>query len=113
MANLVSRLTATIGNGASLSDALTISGGKVSFIEMPATWTTAVITFKGSMDNSNFYSIYDDDGNEVIAFVEASRRIHLSATNLNQHKYLKLQSGTTANVVLQGGARTIYVEVWS
>ena len=113
MAQLISRLTATIALGASLSDALNISSGSVSYIELPATWTTAVLTFQGSLDGTNYFNIFDDEGYEVIVFVEAGRRVHVQQHNINQNKYIKLRSGTSFNAVNQAAARTIYVEVWN
>ena len=113
MAQLISRLTATIANGASLSDALTLNGGRLTVIEMSAAWTAAVLTFTGSMDGTNYYPVYDDDGDEVYIIVDAARRIHVDIEALNQQKYVKLRSGTAVTAVLQGAARTIYVEVWT
>ena len=113
MVQLIARLTATIGNGASLSDALALHGNQVAVIEMPTTWTAAVLTFQSSVDGTNYFNLYDDAGNEVVVEADATRRIHVDVSALSQHKYIKLRSGTSAVAVNQGGARTIYVEVWS
>ena len=113
MSSLISRLTATIANGASLSDALTLNGGKVVVIEMPAAWTAAVLTFQSSMDGTNYFNVYHDDGTEVYIIVDITRRVHVDIEALSQQKYIKLRSGTSSTVVAQGAARTIYVEVWN
>ena len=113
MPNLISRLTATIANGASLSDALTVSGRQVTVIEMPAAWTIAPITFQGSMDGANYFNIYDNTGDEVYIIVDINRRVHVDIPILSQQKYIKLRSGTSVAPVAQGAGRTIYVEVWS
>jgi hypothetical protein len=112
MSGMLSRLTATIANGASLSDALTLNGKQIAIIEMPAAWTAAVLSFQGSNDGTNYFNIFDDNGNEVIVFVDASQRIRVDLGSLSQHKYIKLRSGTSVTPVTQGAERIIYVEVW-
>jgi hypothetical protein len=113
MAQLISRLTATIALSGYLSDALTTWGAHVTCIEMPTLWTTAVMTFQGSQDGVNYYNILNDDGDEFIAFVYPSARIYVAHRNLDYSKYIKLRSGTHVNLVNQAAARTIYVEVWN
>ena len=113
MSQLISRLTATIANGASLSDALTLNGGRLTVIEMSAAWTAAALTFQASMDGTNYFNVYDDNGNEVYVIVDASRRVHIDIEALNQQKYIKLRSGTSVTAINQGAARTLYVEVWT
>ena len=56
MVQLIARLTATIANGASLSDALTLNGSQVAVIEMPASWNAAVLTFQSSLDGTNYFN---------------------------------------------------------
>jgi hypothetical protein len=113
MAQLISRLTATIANGASLSDAINTNGGRVAVIEMPAAWTAAPITFKGSYDGTNYFDLYDDSGDEVYIIANVTRRIHVDLSVLNQQKYIKVRSGTAVTPISQGAARTIMVEVWN
>jgi hypothetical protein len=112
MAQQISRLTATIANGASLSDAVTLNGSQVSVIEMPAAWTAAVLTFQVSMDGTNYFNLYDDNGLEVYVIADITRRIHISLPALDQQKYIKLRSGTAVTAVTQGAERKIYVEIW-
>jgi hypothetical protein len=113
MAQLISRLTATIANGASLSDAVTLNGSQVGVIEMPAAWTASCLTFQVSIDGTNYFNLYDNDGNEVYIIADVSRRIHVDLGTLNQHKYIKIRSGTSTTAVTQGAQRLIYVEIWS
>jgi hypothetical protein len=113
MPQLISRLTATIGNGANLSDAVTLNGQQLAVIEMPAAWTAAVLTFQASMDGTNYFNVYNDAGDEVYVIVDISRRVYVDIGALSQQKYIKLRSGTAVTTVNQGGARTIYVEVWT
>jgi len=113
MAQLISRLTATIAIAQANSDALTINGGKVAVIEMPAAWTTAVITFLTSMDGTNYFPAYDEEGVEIYLIANTATRIYINIAALSQQKYIKLRSGTILNPVAQAAARTIYVEVWN
>jgi hypothetical protein len=113
MAQLISRLTATIANAAYLSDALTLNGRQVAVIEMPTSWTAAPLTFQASMDGTNYFNIYDDSGDEYYVIAEASRRIHVDINILSQQKYIKVRSGTSTATVNQGAQRLIYVEVWT
>lgn len=113
MSQLVTRLTATIANGAILSNAIQIAGRRVRFIEMPIAWTPAVLSFQGSMDGVSYFNLYDDEGYPFTVFVDILRRVYLYNTVLDSQQYIKLISGTVANTVAQGAARTIYVEVWS
>lgn len=102
----------TIANGASLSDALNIASRNFFGIIMPATWTTAVMTFQGSYDGTTYYNLYDDAGDEVTFTVDASRYVIItSPAKFLGLKKLKIRSGTSGSAVNQGGARTIGVIV--
>ena len=113
MSQLISRIAATIANGAYLSGAVQFNGRNISVIEMSAGWTLAVLTFQVSYDGTNYYNLYDDNGDEVIVIVEAARRVHISIDALEQHKYIKIRSGTSVTTVAQGAERVLYVEVWT
>jgi len=59
--------TATIANGASLSDALELDGHSVLRIAMPAAWTAADLTFQVSDDaGTTFRNVYWDWGPEMV-----------------------------------------------
>jgi len=52
--------TATIAQGASLSDAVDTGGLTILSILMPATWDAAVLTFQGSLDGVTYGNVYDE-----------------------------------------------------
>jgi hypothetical protein len=102
------KTTATIANGASLSDAVNIAHADLFAIEMPAAWTAASMTFQGSYDGSTYSDLYDDAGTEIAFTVDASRYVLIrTPAQFFGLKKLKVRSGASASAVNQGGARTI------
>lgn len=101
----------TIANGASLSDAIRPNGAAMVGIEMPATWTTANLTFQVSVDGTTYNNLYDSTGTEVTVTAAASRYIQLNPASFEGFLYVKVRSGTSGTPVNQGGARTIKVVV--
>lgn len=105
-------LTATIANGASVSDALDLANTSLLGIIMPAAWTTAALTVEVSADNSTWTGLaYDQDGSQCnsIASPVAGSAYALNALGLLPYRYIRLRSGTTATPVNQGAARSITV----
>jgi len=100
-------ITATINSGASLSAAIELKGEALIGIIIPASWTTANLTFQGSVDGTNYSNIYDDLGTEVTVQASASRHIRLIPTNWIGYTHIKLRSGTSGTPVNQAAARTI------
>lgn len=102
--------TATIANGASLSGTVDLGTNRLFAIVMPASWTTANLTFQVSADGTNFFDLYDDAGTEV-AFTAAASRV-IQNSNPGRwlgFRYLKVRSGTSGTPVNQGGARSLTI----
>lgn len=112
----------TLAAGATgLSEAFTFNGGHaIVGLIMPATWTTADITFQISMDTvahvpadsapSSFHNVYDESGGEVtVASPVASSAIMLGQNVYITGNYFKLRSGTSGTPVDQTASRTIRV----
>lgn len=100
--------TATILSGASLSSAIDLSAGRLSRIAIPASWTTANLTFQTSADNSTFNDLYDSYGTEYTVTVGgASRAIVIPLADFIGVRYLKIRSGTTGTPVNQGADRIL------
>jgi len=98
----------SIANGASLSQALRLNGLHVEAIVMPGTWTAAGLSFAASETEAGTYlPVVDALGVEMTLTVAASRRIAVPLGALRGHEWIKLQSGTNAAAVNQGGARTV------
>jgi hypothetical protein len=78
---------------------------------MPAAWTAADITFQASFDNSTYYNVHDESGNEYTLTVAVDRYVTLDPVDLAGASYIKVRSGTAAAATNQGAARTIFVVV--
>jgi len=111
MPQLIDRQPVSIAINTSLSSAVTIRGGLVAVIEMPAAWDAANLTFQSSGDGTNYFNLYDEVGTEVTVTAAASRRIRLEPTQWAAIKYLKVRSGTAGTPVNQTAARTLYLEL--
>lgn len=98
--------TATILSGASLSDAIDLSGRNLTGILLPATWTTADLTFSVSLDGTTYADLHDAAG-EYVAVAAASVFIGLNIAALMGFRYLKVRSGTSGTPVNQAADRSI------
>lgn len=96
-----------IASGQSLSQAMLIPG-RLTGIQMPSSWTTANLTFQGSLDGVTFTNIYDAFGNEVTVDAAASELITID--DLQSQTYLKVRSGTSGTPVTQGAARVLLLQ---
>lgn len=104
--------TVTIANGASLSGPLNIASRNFFGIIMPSTWTSAVLTFQGSFDGTNYFDLYDENGTEVSFIVGASRYVIISTpSKFLGLKKLKVRSGTSGSAVNQAAERVVGVIV--
>ena len=101
--------TATIANGASLSDVVHLAGHRLFAIQMPATWTAADLTLQGSAAGVTYADVYDELDAEVVIQAGASRFIILDPAKFVGLQRIKLRSGTTGSAVNQGGERLITV----
>lgn len=97
----------TIASGASLSPSF-IGDGRLVAIQMPASWTTANLTFQGSMDGSTYADMYDATGTEVNIAAGASQYILIPDLKA---LWIKVRSGTTGTPVAQGADRALQLLV--
>ncbi len=105
-----SSVTATIANGASLSDEVDLAGESAQALVMPAAWTAANLTFVASdVSGGTFVPVHDDAGVEVSVTAAASRCIGFDAVarELDGLRFVKVRSGTTGVPVNQGAARAL------
>lgn len=110
--------TGTIASGASLSGAIPLGGypGTVCAILMPASWTSASLTFQGSADGTTYGNIYkvgsDGAASEfTITSPVAGTWIVLMPGDLPSVNYFKIRSGTAGSPVTQGADRILTVVV--
>ncbi len=103
--------TATIANGASLSDAVAVTDGQiVRGIVIPAAWTAAQLSFDVSHDDGVTYtSLRDPAGNEHVNAVTVSTFIPFPTVVGVTH--IKIRSGILGTVVAQGAQRLLTVLV--
>lgn len=108
----VSTPSPTIAAGQSLSGPFYLGHGRLVSVEIPANWTSAVVTFQASYDGVNFDEVYDYQGNEVTMTVEAGDLTPIGGTPYFEGAlWMKLRSGTAGSPVDQTDAVTINVLV--
>jgi len=106
--------SATIANGASLSDAIDLDGRQLVSILMPAAWTSADMTFMVSLDGVTYYSKLNGGAEYKVSDLlssnpTASQAIDIPYGDFVGFRYVKLQSGTAGTPVNQGAARAFTV----
>jgi hypothetical protein len=106
----VETTTVVIANNASLSDAVDLGGRKLVAIVMPDTWTTASLTFQGSVDGTNFFNVYDGAIERALT-VAANYYSALAIGDWVGFRWIRIRSGTAGTAVNQGGARTLTLVV--
>ncbi len=102
-------LTATIANGASLSNEIDFGGSSMQMMLMPTAWTVAVITFQvAEATGGTLRNAYDEFGNEVSVTIAASRAVPVPL-ELAGVRFVKIRSGTGGSAVNQGAECIITV----
>jgi len=99
----------TIANGQSQATEINMGRKSLVGIEMPASWTAAVISFlaRGNADGTAL-PVYNLDGAEMtLAGAAASRYLCVDGTQLTGAQLLTVRSGTAGSPVNQGAARTL------
>lgn len=110
---VTNKMTATIASGQSLSDIVELrpqgraGACTLATIVMPSAWTSANITFQGSVDGQTFGNVYDDSGAEVTVAAAASRVIVVTASYFWGIRWIRLRSGTSSVPVNQAAQRTL------
>lgn len=99
--------TVTIANGQSLSNAIDVPGHVLVGIVMPPTWTSANLTFQGSVDGSTFLNVFVEGGGEFQVTAFANRLIIVDPTRLYGLRSLRVRSGTSGTPVAQTADRVI------
>lgn len=101
--------TSTIANGASLGGAIALGLRSLFGLLIPASWTTAAITFAVSLDGTTFVPLYDVDGEVTIPSggVVSSTAIALDPVLFAGWSHVKPRSGTSGSPVTQSGAKIL------
>lgn len=101
--------TVTILNGAALSNAvnLTLVGGPLVGVQMPAAWTAANLTFQVSHDGTTYQDFYTSAGAEIVLTAAAARFIAIDPANYFGVRFVRLRSGTAGVPVNQDADRLL------
>lgn len=97
----------TILSGASLSDAADLYRYSAVAILMPATWTSAGLSFQGSVDGSTYGNLTDKTAEITIATLAGAEYVVLDPSVFFGVRFLKVRSGTAGSAVAQGGDRVL------
>lgn len=102
-------VTVTIPNGESLSGAVDIGTDTLIAADMPASWTTANLTFQAAPTLDGTYKDVYDGGAEYVFPVVAGKCCDDSAGALVMAplRYIKVRSGTAGTPVAQAAERTL------
>jgi hypothetical protein len=99
----------TIAGGESLTQSMAVGKACVPVaIKMPASWTTANLTFRAASGSETPGDLYDG-ATEVNVTAAASRYIVLEGAVFFTVRTLQIRSGTSGTPVNQGAARTLRV----
>lgn len=85
---------ATIANGQTVSDAVSLAGHKLVAVVTPAALTGTTLTFQASADGVNFVALHNDDGNAVSITVAASRYTNVPVAEFRAAQWLKVVSNS-------------------
>ena len=107
---IVSVVTATIAEGAALSDVIDFRGVISAQIEMPAAWTAASLGFYTCSTRAGTFAMLQDyEGTRIEVVAAVDTHIQLQTGVIASSAFLKLWSQTDGAGVNQVGARAITV----
>lgn len=96
--------TVTIANSATVSSTLSLQGSRILLgLITPAALTGTTFTFKGSIDGTNFYNLYNE-GTAYSVTVAVDRFIALDRETFDGVRYVQVVSGS-----VEGASRSIKV----
>jgi hypothetical protein len=99
---------ATIPGGSSLSGGVDLGGLRLFGLVMPSQWTTAPLTFQGSIDEGvTWHNLKDSSGNEISITAAANDFVVWLPAAFSAVELITVRSGTAATPVLQSGAAAI------
>lgn len=100
---------AVIASGQSLSGVIDLEQLNITGFLIPASWTTAKLTFQISPDGTTFGDLLDASGNEIQLIVSAGKFIGVNLSELSGARFIKVRSGTSGTPVNQAADRTINI----
>lgn len=106
----LSSFSAIIYSGTAVTGSIDTKDQPILAIRIPASWTTANLTFQGSQDGTNFFDVYNLYGDEFTVTVGGTARyVVMSPFDFQWARYIKIRSGTTGTPVNQGADRSLLI----
>ena len=100
--------TVTIGAGASLSGASTkYPGYRLVGIVTASTWDAAKISFAVSNDGTNFFALYNKDGEVQLPSTTGALAYSVAAVDFLGWDYIKVRSGLVGAATNQADATIV------
>jgi len=94
--------TVVIASSGTVSTTLTLEGNRILLgLITPAALTGTAFTFKGSIDGTNFYNLYNE-GTSYSVNVSTDRFVALDRETMDGVRYVQVVSGSA-----EGASRTI------
>lgn len=101
-------ITATISNGASLSEEINLTEFRLVGIQLPASISSATaLTFQAGGVSGSLNDMYTSTGSELSYTVAASRFVVVDPADFAGAAFLKIRTGTSASPTSQGADRTL------
>lgn len=106
----VTRLTATISAGQSISNVIDCADDFVVGIIMPTAWTNAPVSFSLSLEGDNFYDLHNFRGSsssptELVFNVKPNAIVAVHPDTMSMARYLRVRSGISDEPVPQASTR--------
>ena len=109
------QINVTISAGQAITAEIDTGGKRLARIAIPASWTTANITFQvAPISGGTFTDLYDSGGTEYNVTVGgASRTIIIPLADMIGLRFIKIRSGTTGTPVNQAADRILAIATCS
>lgn len=101
-------MTVSIANGQSVSSSQYL-GSTISGVILPASWDAADLTVQVSLDNTNWFNLYQRDGTEYLIKAAVSRCALIDPVDMGAVPYIRFRSGTSGVPVNQTALRTLTI----
>lgn len=99
--------TVTVADGASLSGAAFTEYLELCGVITDSGWNTAALSFQGSLDNTNFFNVFNGATELSYAAIAASSWVAFDPALFLGIPYIKVRSGTAGTPVNQTGASVV------
>lgn len=89
-------------DGGTTSDAIDIKGSSIVGLVCPSGVSGTSMTFQGTVDDVNYYNVYDESGSQKSVTIAASRYIALNPNDyVGIHKLKMVSSATETSIDFQ------------